>query len=73
MAGLRHSWQQVRSVKQTVVTKLAGGVACSVNLQLSQKRAAIGCCQNVSAHSNGAGLFALACPICSACLLTYIY
>ena len=59
--------------KQTVVTKLAGGVACSVNLQLSQKCATVGWRQNVCAHSDWAYLFARTRPICSACLLTYIY
>ena len=59
--------------KQTVVTKSAGGVACSVNLQLSQKCATVGWRQNMSAHSNGAYLFTRARPIRSACLLTYIY
>ena len=58
--------------KQTVVTKSAGGVACSVNLQLSQKCATVGWRQNVSAHSNGAYLFTRARPIRSARLLTYI-
>ena len=57
--------------KQTVVTKSAGGVACSVNLQLSQKCAIVGWRQNVSAHSNGVYLFTRARPIWSACLLTY--
>ena len=43
---------------QTVVSKSAGRVACSVNLRLIQKCAAVGWRQNVSAHqSNGAGLF----------------
>ena len=59
--------------KQTVVTKSAGGVACSVNLQLSQKCATVGWRKNVSAHSNGGYLFAHAHPIWSACLLTNIY
>ena len=59
--------------KQTVVTKSAGGVACSVNLQLSQKCATVGWRQNMSAHSNEAYSFTRARPIRSACLLTYIY
>ena len=56
--------------KQTVVTKSAGRVACSVNLQLSQMCVTVGWCQNMSAHSNGAYLFTRARPIRSACLLT---
>ena len=59
--------------KQTVVTKLADGVACSVNLQLSQKCATVVWRQNVSAYSNGAYLFTSARPIRSACLSNYIY
>ena len=59
--------------KQTVVTKSAGRVACSVNLQLIQKCATVGWHKNVSAHSNKAYLFTCARPIRSACLLTYIY
>ena len=65
--------EQLRSEGQTVVSKSAGRVACSVNLRLIQKCAAVGWRQNVSAHSNGAGLFTRARPIRSACLLTYIY
>ena len=59
--------------KQTVVSKSAGGVACSVNLRLSQKCATVGWRKNMSAHSNEAYLFTRARPIRSACLLTYIY
>ena len=59
--------------KATVVNNLAVGVACSVNLLLSQKCATVGWHQNVSAHSNGAYLFALDRPMQSACVLTYIY
>ena len=58
---------------ETVVSKLGGRVACSVNLRLIQKCAAVGWRQNVSAHSNGASFFTRARPIRSACLLTYIY
>ena len=46
--------------KQTVITKSAGRVACSVNLQISQKCATVGWRQNMSAHSNGAYVFARA-------------
>ena len=59
--------------KQTVITKLADRVACSVNLQISQKCATVGWRKNMSAHSNGAYVFARARPTWSACLLTYIY
>ena len=54
--------------KQTIVTKSAGRVACSVNLQLSQKCATVGWHQNMSAHSNGAYVFVCSCPPHTECL-----
>ena len=54
--------------KQTVVAKSAGRVACSVNLQLSQKCATVGWRQSMSAH-----LLDYSCPLHTECLSVYIY